>query len=97
MRLDVPARDPHAEPVCLLDRETAATRQQSPDDFLAGAITEKPTDDGFIFRFKRSDSLWDRLRVFVVEEGGCCPFFAFEAYDDGDEVVLRMFQQQVSV
>jgi hypothetical protein len=97
MRLDVAARDPHAEPVCLLDRDWAALRLESPEHFLLAAVDEKVTDDGFIFRFQRSADLWRRLEVFVAEERECCPFFAFEAFDDGDEVVLRMYQEEAPV
>jgi hypothetical protein len=30
------------------------------------------------------------VTTFIEEEGECCPFFAFEQWEEGDEVVLRI-------
>ena len=36
--------------------------------------------------------MWERMSAFVDEEGECCPFFAFEQLEEGDELVLRIIR-----
>ena len=40
-----PPKDPAAESICTLDRDTAARRAEPPDRLLAGAV-EAATDNG---------------------------------------------------
>ena len=86
----VPPLDPGAEQVCLLDRETAAARQEPPDGFLDSARAQETFENGAEFRFAASDGMWERVVTFIDEERECCPFFAFEQWREGDEVVLRI-------
>ena len=86
----VPARQPDAEPVCSLDKEAAARRREPPDGFFALAREQETREDGTSFRFEAKEGLWERMSTFIEEEGDCCPFFAFEQWEEGDEVVLRI-------
>ncbi|MEX1253705.1 MAG: hypothetical protein WEE64_05130 [Dehalococcoidia bacterium] len=86
----VPPKQPDAEPVCLLDAEWAKRRAEPPDAFLASARSQRTLADGAEFRFEAVDGLWERVSTFVDEERECCPFFAFEEWEDGGEVVLRI-------
>jgi len=95
-RVSVPARDPGAEPVCLLDKEWAARRREPPDAFLGLARSQETAEDGATFRFQAAPGMWERVETFVEEEGECCPFFAFEQWEEGDEVVLRIFRPDVA-
>ena len=88
----VPPRQPDAEPVCSLDKEAAQRRQEPPDAFLAQARSQQTRRDGTEFRFAAQEGIWERVSTFVEEEGDCCPFFAFEQWEEGDEVVLRITQ-----
>ncbi len=83
-------RLPDAERVCSLDRETALRRQEPPDRFLDAALSREQIDGGGIFHFERRPDTWQRVRTFMEEEALCCPFFAFEAWEDEGEVVLRI-------
>ena len=83
-------KDPGAEPVCLLDKEWAARRKEPPDAFLALVRSEETLENGALFRFEAAPGMWDRVSTFVAEEGECCPFFAFEQWEDGGEVILRI-------
>jgi hypothetical protein len=86
----VPPRDATAEPVCSLTPEEAAQRREPPDALLAGAKAQHVGEDGVEFRFRAGPGLWERVATFIEEEGRCCPFFAFEQWEEGDEVVLRI-------
>ena len=90
----VAPRDTHAEPVCLLDKEWAARRQEPPDAFLGLARSQETAEDGATFRFEAAAGMWERVSTFIEEEGECCPFFAFEQWEEGDEVVLRIFRPE---
>ena len=90
----VPPRQPDAEPVCSLDKETASRRQEPPDAFLASARSQETREDGTLFHFEAKPGLWERVSTFIEEEGECCPFFAFEQWEEGDEVVLRITRPQ---
>ncbi len=81
---------PGAEQVCLLDKETALRRQAPPDAFFAEALEQETRPDGTVLRFDARAGAWDRVSMFIDEESQCCPFLAFEAWQDGGEVVLRM-------
>jgi hypothetical protein len=78
--------------VCLLDREWAARRKEAPDAFLALARSQTTVDGGATFRFEATPGLWERMRVFIEEEGECCPFFAFEQWEEDGEVILRIIR-----
>ena len=86
----VPPRQPDAEQVCLLDKETAQRRKESPDGFLAAARSQRTLSNGAEFRFEAKPGMWERVTTFIDEEGECCPFFAFEQWEEGGEVVLRI-------
>ncbi len=90
----VPARQPDVEPVCLLDKEWAARRKEPPDAFLSLARSQEVRDDGATFRFESRPGLWERAGTFIAEEGECCPFFAFEQWGEGGEVLLRIFRPE---
>ena len=85
-------RDPQADQVCSLDEETAAQRSEPPDAFLDAALSQETGEDGATFRFAAEPGMWERMSAFVDEEGDCCPFFAFEQLEEGDELVLRIIR-----
>jgi hypothetical protein len=89
-RIATPPKDAKAEPICLLDEEWAKRRQESPEAFLAAAKSQTSLSNGAEFRFAAADGMWERASTFVAEERECCPFFAFEQWEDGSEVVLRI-------
>lgn len=91
-RMYTPPRQPDAEPVCLLDKEWAERRREPPDAFLALARAQETVEDGALFRFEAAPGMWERVAAFVDEEGQCCPFFAFEQWEEGGEIVLRIFR-----
>ncbi len=91
-RRHVAPRDPQAEQVCSLDKEAAARRSEPPDAFLAAARSQETREDGATFRFAAEPGIWERMSAFVDEEGECCPFFAFEQSEEGDELVLRIIR-----
>ena len=90
----VPPPQPDAEPVCSLDAETARGRQVPPDSFLAEARSQRTLSGGAEFRFEAKDDTWARVSTFVDEEQQCCPFFAFEQWEEAGEVVLRIVRPQ---
>ena len=90
----VPPAKPDAEPVCSLDAESARRRKEPPDGLLAEAVSQKTGAEGAEFRFAAEPGTWDRISIFVDEEQECCPFFAFEQWEEAGEVVLRIFQPQ---
>ncbi len=89
-RLFVPPRDPDAEPICLLTREWAARRREPVEVLLAEAAGETPRPDGMEYLFAAAPDLWPRIETFIAEEGECCPFAAFEAFETADALVLRI-------
>lgn len=88
--LTSPPRDPRAGPVCLLTREWAARRAESPDVFLAMVTSETSTSRGIEYRLPGTAAAWDRVEVFIREEGECCPFLAFEAFEQADDIHVRI-------
>src|SRR3990172_8142813 len=89
-RVSTPPRHPDADAVCLLDAETARGRREPPDAFLASARSQRPLSNGAEFRFQAQHGTWERVSTFVAEERECCPFFAFEHWEEDSEVVLRI-------
>ncbi len=89
-RVVTPPKQPDAEPVCLLTREWAERRREPPDTFLALATSERTIGNGAEFRFDAGGGMWERATRFVAEERECCPFFAFEQWEDSGQVVLRI-------
>jgi hypothetical protein len=89
-RILTPPKQPEAEPVCLLDEEWASRRKESPEAFLAAATSQTTLENGAEFRFDGAGGMWERVTTFVSEERECCPFFAFEQWEDGGSVVLRI-------
>ncbi len=82
--------DPNAEQVCLLDRESAAARKESPSAFLDLARSQDTSETSTVFHFEATPDIWGRMSTFVDEERECCRFFAFEQWEDGDEVLLKI-------
>ena len=68
--------------------------QEDAEALLAEAVSQKTGADGAEFRFAAKPGIWDRISTFVDEEQECCPFFAFEQWEEAGEVVLRIFQPQ---
>ena len=93
-RLVFPPRQPDAEPVCLLDAETAKRRREPPDALLALALSQEMLPSGAEFRFEEAPGMWERIETFVAEEGECCPFFAFEQWEEDGAVVLRIVRPE---
>jgi hypothetical protein len=89
-----PASQPGADPVCLLDKEWAARREEPPGAFLALASSQETFEDGATFHFAAVPGMWERIGVFVAEEQECCPFFAFEQWDEADTIALRITRAQ---
>ncbi len=89
-RTVTPPKQPDAEPVCLLDKEWAARRREAPEAFLAMALSQQNLPNGAEFRFEAQAGMWERVNTFVAEERECCPFFAFEQWEEGGDVVLRI-------
>lgn len=92
----VPPLDPSAEQVCLLDQESAAARQEPPGGFLDAARSQQTFEHGSEFRFADEGGMWERVVTFIDEERQCCPFFAFEQWREGGEVVLRITRPERS-
>ncbi len=86
----VPPLDPNAEQVCSLDAESAARRKESPSAFLDLARSQETSGTSTVFHFEATPEIWDRMSTFVDEERECCRFFAFEQWEDGDEVLLKI-------
>ncbi len=96
-RLDyiyVPPKDAAAERVCLLTPEGAGARAQPPDQFLDAATSQEQMEDGALFRFKAAPDAISTVDAFIREEMECCPFFSFERWREGEEVVLRISTPQ---
>ena len=89
-RMTISPRDPHAAPVCLLTREWAVQRDESPDVFLGTVLSELPADRGIEYRLSASAEIWGRVETFIQEEGECCPFLAFEAEEEADQIRLKV-------
>ena len=93
-QLFVAPRDPAAEPVCLLTREWAARRRVQVEDLLDEAVAQESLPDGIAYRFTPRPGIWEQVRVFVEEEGECCPFLEFEARESDEGLALRIRQPQ---
>jgi hypothetical protein len=86
----VPPKDARAEQVCLLDESMLAARAERPEAFFDAAREQRTLPNGAEFRFAAAPGVWERVAAFIDDERECCPFFAFEQFEDGDEVVLRI-------
>ena len=82
--------DPNAEQVCLLDKEWAARRKENPEGFLDLARSQETSEHSTVFHFEPTADIWERMSTFVDEERECCPFFSFEQWEEGDEVLLKI-------
>ena len=89
-RRTVPPLDASAEQVCLLDKEWAERRKESPAAFLDSARSQDTSEISTVFHFEAKPDMWDRMSTFVDEERECCRFFSFEQWEDGDEVLLKI-------
>jgi hypothetical protein len=89
-RIITPPKQPDAEPVCLLTREWAEQRREPPAAFLTLARSEAVLANGAEFRFAAQPGMWERISTFVSEERECCPFFAFEQWEEEGALVLRI-------
>ena len=86
----VPPMGPNAEQVCLLDKEWAARRKENPEGFLDMARSQDTSEYSTVFHYRATPDIWDRMSTFVDEERECCKFFAFEQWEEGDEVLLKI-------
>ena len=89
-RRTVPPMDQDAEQVCLLDKEWAERRKESPSAFLDLARSQDTIETSTVFHFESTLEMWDRMTTFVDEERECCKFFAFEQWEEDDEVLLKI-------
>ena len=80
--------------MCLLDKEWAERRAEPPDAFMAAARSQVTTESGAEFRFEAAEGMWERIETFIAEERECCPFFAFEVWEEDGELVLRISQPE---
>ncbi|MEX0785370.1 MAG: hypothetical protein WD939_01920 [Dehalococcoidia bacterium] len=78
----------------MLDKAWAERRTESPDAFLSLARSQETSEHGAEFRFQAQPGLWERMTTFIEEEGECCPFFAFEQFEQPGEVVLRIIRPE---
>jgi SAM-dependent methyltransferase len=83
-------KDTAAEPVCLLNDDMLAQRSERPDALLGGARVHETFEGGALFRFEAAPGIWERVSTFIDEERDCCPFFAFEQWEEAGDVVLRI-------
>jgi hypothetical protein len=95
-RTIVPPKDPNAEVICLLDDISRGQRREPPDVFLSAARTQTTLSNGTEFRFEAVAGMWERVETFVAEERDCCPFFAFEQWEEDGAVVLRITKPEPS-
>ncbi|HEY7269098.1 MAG TPA: hypothetical protein VH951_04665 [Dehalococcoidia bacterium] len=86
--------DAEAEKACRLTKDTVAQRQEPPEDFFAGAKTQEPLPNGFELRFDIAPGIESRVDTFITEEQQCCPFFAFESWQDAGEMVVRILRPE---
>ena len=91
----VPPAQPGAAQVCLLDAEGASRREEPAGRFLDEARSQVTNEDSAEFRFAAKPDTWQRITKFIEEEAECCPFFAFEQFEEGDDVVLRIIRPEV--
>ena len=87
---NVPPLDPNAEQGCSLDAETATAREESPEGLLDMARSQDTSEFSTVFHFEATADIWERMSTFVDEERECCRFFAFEQWEEGDEVLLKI-------
>ena len=93
-QLFVAPRDPAAEPICLLTRDWAARRRVQVEDLLDEAVVQASLPDGIEYGFAPRPGIWEQVRIFIEEEGECCPFLEFEARESDEGLVLRIRQPQ---
>ena len=86
----VPPLRPGAERVCLLDEESARRRGVSADRLYAEARSQSIQANGMALRFVSTPAVWSTIEAFIEEERQCCPFFAFEEWEEDGEIVLRI-------
>jgi hypothetical protein len=86
--------DPEAEKACRLTQAAAAARREPPEDFFASATTQEPLPNGFELRFEVKPGIESRVDTFIAEEQICCPFFAFERWQEAGEMVVRILRPE---
>jgi hypothetical protein len=86
----IPPLEENADRACRLTSETAELRQEPPEDFFAGAKAQAVLPNGYELRFEAAPSMPGRIDTFISEERECCPFFAFEQWEEGGELVVRI-------
>jgi hypothetical protein len=95
-RVFTPPKDAQAEPVCLLNKDMLADRAEDPTAFFAAARSQETLANGTVFRFAAEPGTWERVERFIADERDCCPFFAFEQWEERGEVVLRITREEES-
>ena len=86
--------DPEAEKACRLTGETVAERREPPEDFFARAKSQEALPNGFELRFVAAPGIDSRVDTFIAEEQQCCPFFAFERWEEAGEIVVRILRPE---
>jgi hypothetical protein len=85
-----PPKDAQAQPICLLDEDMLKARAENPMSFFDAARSQESLPNGTLFRFEAVSGTWERVERFVADERECCPFFAYEQWEEAGEVVLRV-------
>ena len=88
----IPPADPDADMACRLTDESLQLRVQPPEQFFASAIVQEVLPNGYELRFEGGAESAERIDTFIVEEQQCCPFFAFERWQEGGHLVLRILR-----
>jgi len=81
-----------ADMACRLTSETAALRRECPEDFFAAAKAQEVLPNGYELRFDPAPAMPERIGAFIAEESECCPFFAFERWEEQGELVVRILR-----
>lgn len=84
--------DPEAEKACRLTAETAAQRDEPAEEFFAAADDQEVLPNGYELRFLSTPQTGGRIDAFIAEEQQCCPFFAFETWQEAGQHVLRILR-----
>ena len=90
----IPPLEADAEKACRLTDESLAARQEPPEDFFAAARAQEVLSNGYELRFVASAAMPARIETFISEERICCPFFAFERWDEPGELVVRILRPE---
>jgi hypothetical protein len=91
-----PPLEADAEKACRLTSETLSARKEPPEDFFAAANDQQVLPNGYELRFEAGPGMPARVNTFIDEEGQCCPFFAFEQWEEDGQIVVRILRPATS-